>query len=774
MTESLITELKTIKKKLFESDNNNYKTSYPDEYNYLDGLLESIDISKLDKQISSLANIESLIKNKIYYNSNIFIILDPNFKTKLGSNMINQSTFMKIITENLEYMAQYNNYSIYLKNKYDLSYDLRNDIISDELKRRKETLEKIIDVPEDNAKLLELFPGIRKTKYLFELFDFKLDDDLVMDSTKSHNMYISKLKDFIEGYSLSTNDDNIIDENKLIQNELWHKPVLNSPRDFKLELENEKTMTDFIQYFISPELRLIDFLLKENFINNNFKRKYIDYILSVYRCCVIGNNDDLLLFKNNSKYYDCCPYYRTTDCEPNSANKLCDKYNLGWSPTNNAIGIELAARRRIIFPYMIISDTLQSRYDTIDFNFDLNIGIIVLKILTENKTYKYHFYYMRIIRDKILDKITIGFFDYYNNRIHFKNSASAFLRGQLLESKWAIYKLLWYLSFRRIIPYTQKKECDIIVYKTNRKISIQGREDKDIYLLSIYNKDEIIMMYEHILTSIKKFSSNQLYDNLQKLIKTFITELDSYTILNRYRLFHVNKCNKLFVWEIDPVDRLFWSEWTDIKKCVDLYADKIPNIYGTISCIKSNLYISMDINLVSHNKLAFDKEYLSFKIGDILSDILVHPYDEYFPIKYYYKAIDYNNNSRYKNAVDNYKEKLNRLYFKIYFKFKNYSYRDEDAPLSYNKEHYSIIKGDSITTLKNLKHYYKVLQYYNDNEYKSIVDNYIEEANINFKLSSNKSIAYDGLSVLIPSTNRLKYLKYKQKYFKLKLYIDNI
>jgi hypothetical protein len=795
MSELFNEELGVINLKLDSLNRNKeYQELYPREYAYFKQLLKPVT-----KQIpiEDISNIDLLTRNGIYSSNNISIILDLDFASKLTKHKITNEKFSEIMKEIIKHISQYSDIDKYNKAKFDLSYDLRNDIISNELLERKKTLEKIIANKEDKPKLLELFSGIGDTNKLFELFDFEPSYDLELIS-KPHAMYLFGLNHFLNKYK-----DAIIDDKQLLDLELWHKPVLNTPRDFILEATNESEIS---QYFITPELRLMSFLLTNGFIKHKFNRKYLDYILSVYRCCVFGNNKDIILFKNNSKYYDSGPYYGGGDC---NKNDICDKYNLGWTLTNNAIGIELAARRRIIFPYMIISDSLETRYETIKFDLDSTMGIVILKISIGNGRYLYHYYYINIMTDIISNKIAIGFFDIYNNRIHFKSSPSAQPRGQLLESKWAIYKLLWYLSFRKIIPYTQKTECDIILYKTNKKISIQGREDKDMYLLSIYNKDEIRQMYNNILRSIQTFRKNPQYKSLETLIGLFISELESYTIINKYRLFHVESCNKLFVWEIAPSERLHWSEWKDITKCIKLYTDKLPDKLSedlsTISCIKSNLYISMDDKLEGHNKLAFNKSELSFNIGDILPDILEYPYENYTPIKYYYKAIDYNNNQKYKDAVDLYKKNLNRLYIRIYYEFLRYSFRDDDAPLAYDKEKQSLVDSFDIIEQKDIKHYYKALDYYNNNKYKDAVNLYKEKTNTKFKLDEapkesisprvfiqlkgfipsksqqdTKGIESSGNSLGTPRVTRpkpgyyYKYLKYKQKYLKLKLYINNV
>ena len=648
-------EIAQIKRNFaYHSESKKYNERYPEEYAYFNKLLNQVNL------IPDISNIDSIIDNKLYSKGNISIVLDNDFTTKMSTNGITNDKFMKTIKENIEDISRYSDIDTYNKAKFDINYDSRNDIIKDRLLERKQTLQKITKNKTDNAKLLELFPEMKNTQEIFDKFNFDdLDDDLDLNTPKNHIMYLSKLNELFNNREYQE-----INGNQLEELNIWHKPILNTPRDYNLVVESRKELSDFTQYFVSPELRLMNFLLQNQFILNKFNKKDIDYILSVYRCFTIGNNIDLrhsVAF--NSKYYDVWPCFGLVDCK----NDVCEKYKIGWSIENNAIGTLLAARRRIIFPYMIISDNLgSSRYETIKFNSDLNIGIIILKILIEDDKYIYHYYYIRIIND------TIGFFDIYNNSIYFKTSPSAQPRVQLLESKWAIYKLLWYLSFRKIIPYTQREGCDILLYKTNRKISIPNREDKDIYLLSIYNKDEIRKMYMDLLDSIKIFELNKLYKDLQILIQTFILELDSYTILTKYRLFNTNNCNKLFVWEIDPSERLQWGEFDNIVNCIEIYKGSIPTELGRISCIKSNLYISMDKEILNHDKVGIDRDKESIKIGDSLTDILIEPFDKYFPIKYYYKSIDYNYNDIYKNTVDNYIKNLNRLYFKIYYNFINY------------------------------------------------------------------------------------------------------
>lgn len=731
-----------------------YNEKYPEEHAYFDKLLNQVSL------VDNLSDIDFIIENKLYSKGNISIILDDDFKTKINTNGITDDTFMKTIKENIEDISKYSDLDKYNKAKFDINYDLRNDIIKQNLAERKQKITEITQDPVDNQRFLNLFEGMKDTREIFDLFDFDLNDDLELIQSKPHEMYLSRLNQLFGDISRDMKKRQLasldqwhtptITKHQLVESGLWHKPVLNSLRDYNLSLEEGKQMSDFTQYFITPEIRLMNFLIRNNFIKDKIDQKQIDYILSVYRCFVIGNNYDIKFsFKNNNRYHDVWPCITPTEC--GGLNNVCTKYGIDWSLTNNAIGTLLAARRRIIFPYMIISDNLEvSRYETIKFDSNFNIGIIILKLPIKDKRPIYHYYYMRLLKNNI------GFSDIYNNTIHFKSSPSAQPRVQLLESKWAIYKLLWYLSFRKIIPYTQKDQCDIFLYKTNRQISIPDRTDKDLYLLSIYNVDEIKKMYNDLLNSIIIFKSTKLYTDLKKLIQTFIDELDSYTILTKYRLFNIHNCNKLFVWEIDPSERLQWGDFDGIQSCIDRYKDNMPHELSRITCIKSNLYISMDDNILNYDKLELNKDSLSVNLDDSLPDILEEPFDQYVPIKYYYKAIDYNYNESYKEHVDLYKKNLNRLYVRILYKFIDYRSFDAKLPLAYDKESESFTIGN-IPIRENLKHYYKLLKYMNDSNYKSLVDKYIDDANrINDMYFQNK------------------YLKYKQKFLKLKLYINNI
>ena len=757
MTSLIKTDLDRIKTILSRLQEGDYKKSYQKEYIYFDSLL------KLSLTDINIANIDLLPINKIYSDSNIGIILDPNLESKLSTANIDISVFMKAITDNLGFISQYADIAEYNKAKINLHYDLRNDIIKEELAKREQTLRKIIDT--ENPKLIELVPAMNPTTDLFDLFDFKPDYDLDMESTEYHSMYLHTLSSYFKRYT--QHEQKSYDKNSLIQelkqNKLWHTPVFNNPRDYNLEVEEGKSINDFIPYFISPEQRLIKFLCENQYFQHQLFPKDIDYILSVYRCCVFGNNKDIQLFKDNSKYYDSGPYFSSKDCLDKDFR---NKHKLYWTLANNAVGIQLAARRRIIFPFMIISDNLDSsRYETVGFDTNLNLGVIILKVKND-KRYIYHYYYIRILTG------TIRFFDIFNNIIHFKSSPSAQPRGQLLESKWAIYKLLWYLSFRKIIPSTKEKKCDIIVYNTNRTIDVMGRGRKNIYLLSIYDKDEIFQMYDKIITSIGNHSLNQ---SLNALIGEFKTELESYVVLDDYRLFHVEKCNKLFVWEIDQSEEKQWNKLENIPNCRKIY--ETSDKYGTISCIKSNLYVSMNNKLIGYDKLAHNKEEYSVKLSNSLPDVLVSPHDQYFPIKFYYKAIDYYNIDKYRLLVDIYKRNLNRLYHKIYYNFKSYSIDELNTPLYYDKQSESFGIGDEIDYEENLKQYYNFLKYYNDEEYyKSLID-YMKNADRLFSSEDMLSLAnrLQGPRVYLASSPfKLKYLKYKQKYLKLKLYNNNI
>ncbi len=597
-------------------------------------------------------------------NSGITLFLDKNWLEKIRGFTITREKIISQLEINIKHIKKYQIIDKYDKAKRDLNYNLENDIIEQGLKKREALFRSIINSKDQTHK--DKFTLLFKNQLdhiedLFNLFTFEIDTRFL--SEKTHNPFLFELTKLLDNSLLTSSTE--INNSFLLENKVWDKPYLNTPRDYLLESERDINI-DFLisNRYITPEYRIMLLLLQDMRKNNKLQidDKGLDYLLSVYRCCVIGSDKDLNEFAYNSKYYDCMPLFRsTTDCNIPD-NDICNIYNeLRWSLDNNALGIELSTSRRLFCPVVIISSDLSNtRYEKIEFESINNIGMIAFKIRTKNSII-IHTYYIKVINDSFKG-VELAFYDNRNNRIHFSNTASSFPRLQFLESKWAIYKLLWYSSFRKIEPYKQN-ECDIIVYKINNKSST-GR---DIYLLSIYNKDQIIDMYINFLHYFnnKYNPTEELKRQMNTLIAKLVIEIKSYEEIPEYRLLNKDTDTKLFIWEINPES--VKSKW---RASQEITLDRIP-------CIKSNLFISIDDTLPDNKKMEMNKQKSAIK------------HHEKFKIddtpKEYYKAIDYIQDiDGYKSTVDLYKTELKQLSSK---KKPSEKYKERRWFKIFNKEH---------------------------------------------------------------------------------------
>lgn len=697
------------------SDN---KTTYRDVKNYFKTTLSNkkVPLSNITEIIDS----EETITHPFYDNQNgIAIFLEKDWSRKLEGTGLTKEKIISQLQINIEHIKKYSTIEKYDKAKRDLNYNLQNDIIVQGLQKREALFRSIIDSKDQthNDKFTLLFKEqLKPIEKIFDLFTFEIDTRFISDQT--HNPYIFDLTTLIDKNLLLSSTH--IDNKFLLDNKIWDMPYLNTPRDYLLESEIDIDIDFLIKNrYITPEYRIMLLLLQDMRNNDTLKidDKQLDYLLSVYRCCVIGQDKDLDEFAYNSKYYDCMPLFRSTqDCNI-PYNDICNIFNdLRWSVDNNALGIELSTSRRLFCPIVIISSDLSNtRYEKIEFESIDNIGVIVFKIRTKSSII-IHTYYIKIKNDSY-EGVELAFYDNRNNRIHFSNSASSFPRLQFLESKWAIYKLLWYSSFRKIIPY-KKNECDIIVYRINNK----SKTGQDIYLLSIYNKDQIRKMYSDFIQSFNdKYDPNsKLRIDMNILIVKLIAEIESYTVISEYRLLNNSTDTKLFIWEINPES--VKNEWYASQ---EITLDKIP-------CIKSNLFISIDDTLPDDIKMGMNKQNTSiinrekFRTGGTPKE--------------YYKAIDYIQDiNGYKTTVDLYKSKVQQ--FKESQKLVN---------------HGRSIGNDRLTDKQKLK----------DNTLESIIfKQKLKDNTLKRKVERSEKSQYDD------DIFAYKYLKYKDKYIKLK---DNL
>lgn len=570
------------------------------------------------KKITYIAykNFVSLLDLNIkpyYSKENLAIYLEKNYLKKIKESNISKEKLYSELSNNLIYASKYTDTKSINKAQLDLLV-LNDNVFRNTLKTNKETLQKMFKIEDFRTKFLGLFGDkIKDPNDLFKLFTFDFDTIF----KKEYSPYIFILTNILNNNEI----ENIRTKNDMIKHNLWKIPVFNTPRD--IILKSEKSLEYFVENIhISPEYRLMKLLLDKKIIKHNFNIDEIDYILSVYRCCVGGDINDILeIFKNNSKYFSILPFIALLDCKLNDiSEQFCKTYSdfYDWTPLKNSVGFETAAGVPIIFPYMFKSNILKTRYETISFETYKNIGTLIIKNPNENVTDpKYKEYLLYNIKIKNKD---VMFFDIYNNRVHLKESPISYQRVQLLESKWAINRLIWLLEHSKVTPLEDKK-CDVIIYRTK----------KDYYLFSLFNKSEINKMYENLRISlnqkIKDVEERKLFDDL---IQTFICELNEYEEITKYRLHKDNQT--LFIWQIDPSELSSWNE------------DKIINGKKIDNCINSDLYINMLSGKEEFNKIHIALDF------DKKEQILE------FPDKIFYKAKKYHNDDEYRIYIDNQKE----------------------------------------------------------------------------------------------------------------------
>lgn len=568
--------------------------------------------------------LENTQTNCEYDNLNIYYVKD--YEKKLNDKN------MKELLDNIKHGIKYKTHAI-IREIRDNSLYIRNDKLKKELKLKEEKFKQIFQ--KDECNFLELLGNkISDSNDFFKLFTFDFDNIF----KKQHTQAIFKLTELFTEDKLN----GIITKQNIIDNNLWKTPSFNSPRD--IILSNTKSLEEFIdELHVSPEYRLIKFLLENKIINHNFKDNEIDYILSAYRCCAFGLNADLEIFRNNSKYYDSNPYISSHDTNTMELKNFVNKYkNISWDILNNLIGIHIAGMRNIIFPFMAVSDVLDSRYEQHEFNdCDNNIGIFVFKFPEEsNYADKFIICYFKIINNEL------RFYDLYDNRIYIKDAPINFERVQLLESKWAINRLISLLEHSTVRPY-KKKKCDVIVYKINKKIN-----NKDIFLISLYDKDEIRRMYYDLKFILKKKISDLVKKTqINNLIQTFIDELSNYEEITEYRLHKKNK--RLFIWEINPQELKLWK---DVKK---------QNGKIISDCITSDLYVNIKTGEENYNK---SHQNLPNETKDLLRN-------NRWDMNLYYEAVRYNQDMDYKIYIDHQIKKFSsNKYIKYKMKYLKLKY----------------------------------------------------------------------------------------------------
>jgi hypothetical protein len=574
---------------------------------------------KIKEEIYNSINY-SLDSEQYYSKDYLAIYLEKDYLKKIEELNISEKQLHDELSKNLEYSSKYTNTDGI--NSAWLNLLVLNDkLFKEELITRKKKLQEMFKIEDFKIKFLGLLGNkIKDPNHFFELFTF--DFDAIFK--KTHSPYIFILTTILNNNKL----ENITTKDDMIKHNIWNIPVFNSPRD--INFKSNKDLNFFIENIhVSPEYRLMRLLLDEKIINHNFSDNEIDYILSVYRCCVGGDIKDILeIFKNNSKYYTILPFIALLDCklELEISKQFCDSYPdfYEWAPLKNAVGFQTAASVPIIFPYIFKSNILQNRYETITFETSKHIGTLIIKnkFPPTKDEYKYKEYLLYNI--KIKDK-EVMFFDIHGNRVHLKESPISYQRVQLLESKWAINRLIWLLEHSKIIPY-EKKECDVIVYKIN----------KDYYLFSLFNKLEIRKMYNNLKTSlIGKIKDPIKMVKINDMIDVFIRELNGYEEITKYKLTKDN--NTLFIWQIDPNDLSSWDKKV-LKKNKKIYSN----------CESSDLYVHIETG-----EEAFNKKHVALDFNEKSLQELYN--------KQYYEAVRYHQNDDYKTYIEEQKKKI-KLY----------------------------------------------------------------------------------------------------------------
>lgn len=572
---------------------------------------------------------KSLLKKEPIKSSNLSIYYVDDYKTKLNKENSEE------LEKNINWAKQYTSLKIVKQNRNKILF-IDNDRLKKELKIKEEKLKQIIC--EDKQGFLKLLGNkIYDPNDFFKLFTFDYDKIF----KKEHIQTIFNLTKLFNEDKINR----ITTKQDMIDNNLWNIPSFNAPRD--LILSSEESLDKFIKdSHISPEYRLMKFLLENKIINHNFNENEIDYILSIYRCCVFGLNNDIIRFRNNPKYYDANPYISSYDCKLN--NEICEKNKKNeftWNVLNNMLGIHTAGIRTTIFPYMAISNDLPNRYETSTFNIsDENIGLFVFEFPNEKLIICYF---------KIIDN-QLRFFDINDNRIYPEKSLISSQRVQLLESKWAIARLLSFLENSKIVPFN-KKPCDIIVYKVNKKHEGYNKISKDMYLLSLYDYDEIIKMYNDFKDIIgAKILDIDIKNQLNYLIQTFIDEFNSYEKIDNYRLFN-DQNQSLFIWQIKEEELHLWNyDGKILYYTGDNYKSK------NSKCIYSDIYTNIINNEIDYNKLDSTKIGRIFKgYGDETGNI-------------FYDTVRYHQESEYKKYIDKQKELIIKYkYIKYKTKYLN-------------------------------------------------------------------------------------------------------
>ena len=317
------------------------------------------------------------------------------------------------------------------------------------------------------------------------------------------------------------------------------KPIFLSPRDINLVTNN-----DFINLICMPEYRIFKFIHEEILKDDTD----IDYKLSPYRLCVIGEMKKIDSFFKNSKYFAARDFFLETDFKDSAElSKIPNSYE--WSISLNKLFIQFMVMRKLIFNIMIQSHYLDYKTDHIDFDKTKIHGIILLKLKNSNGIKNLPLiYFIQTIKSRMSGEEKYCLVNLWGDRIYLDSEYSSYYRLQYVEANVALYTLRE--------TKLNNDSCDgingIYVYKINDKLKkTLINDENDYYVISKYTIEEIEKIYTNLQTAMvntyktHEKTINNLFNELQEELKN----LEKQTT---YRYKNKSSGEPFFVWNIDP------------------------------------------------------------------------------------------------------------------------------------------------------------------------------------------------------------------------------
>jgi hypothetical protein len=709
-------------------------------------------------------------KGEVYHfnaDDEVLVILEDDYKLKLPDKNITTKDLDAFIQKNIKIVKEeYTTFDDVNQANFDL-IKLTDKTHEERLKGRQDLYSNIIDsdkvlkfaqlfnvsIPKKETELLsELELKEIRDKMKKILGSFTFDFKTIFDKDKEFSLYLHKLTQNFDKIIASSG----LSTEQMLAYGIWKIPPFNTPRDYNLSSAYRLDSIPpelGIDRVISFEYKLMHMLLNSGLIKHDFTEEQINNILGSYRTCVFGKADYTEVYIENSKYFDAAPFFATQGVEC-KINELCkDLPHLTWTIENNQIGIENAANRPIIFPYVVLTDNLIAKTDLRLSTFKDRIGIFIFRRSDKyTSTYKYYLYYISTVEDYWTKNQVLALFDINKSSVYLKDSTYGFTRSQILESKYAIEALLKNLV-RTKFELFKKKDCDIIVF------AMRNTDGKLLYFLSLYDKEEILQIYQNLLEKFKSLKKEELRQIIKEIEKYIQFINDQLTQLLEYRFVNEDEdSNKpyIFIWNIDPSEiGQTYAVTSKIRRAPCINLAEYSNIYGS------------NFKNVSFYK---GEEEMKLAIQRNESVTMLIDLSKYIPDSDYYKFI---NEQREKIKRDQGHTKSKREQ-----QDKNYFYgrlgevfRDKSSdkqPANYeniftgekfysdNPKHKQFI----IQLGKPVKYYVNLFRYTQDPEYKEHIDS-------QKKLLLESSYMYQIYN---------KYIKYKIKYLNLynKIYNGNI